>query len=77
MEDLNSLGEGGGDVGDTIELCEDEVGWRWRGLGRCGLTSLTPNRDGDSGRCVELSAIVVRWLLVLPASEEARTGDPR
>ena len=51
-----------GDVGDTRELRDGEgdVGFRCNGDGRCGFTSRIPMCDGDSARCIEFKAIVVR-----------------
>lgn len=51
-----------GEVGEMRELRDGEgdVGFRCSGDGRCGFASRRAMCDGDSARCIEFNAIVVR-----------------
>ena len=81
VKDEGSKGGGfsNGEVGETMELREGEgeVGFKCNGEGRCGLTSRRTMCDGDSARYDGLIAMVVRWLLALPASDTVRAEELR
>jgi hypothetical protein len=57
---------------DGLEERDGDVVFRWRGEGRCGFDCVC---IGDVGRADEIG-IVVRLLLVLPASDDGRAGLP-